>query len=119
MNRYSNMGKRKYDTDIPIKVKEAVFERDKRRCIYCHKNNGIPNAHYIRRSQGGLGIEQNIVTLCPDCHKQYDNGNKREELEEYIGEYLKFKYGQNWSKEKLIYNKKKRGECNYEGNNLF
>lgn len=99
--------KRKTLTDIPIEVKRKVFERDNRRCIYCHKNNGIPNAHFKRRSQGGLGIEQNIVTLCPKCHKDFDNGFKREELENYIREYLKFKYGQNWNEAELIFKKTK------------
>ena len=52
-------------TSIPKSVKEAVYERDGGRCILCGRNNGEPVAHVIRRSQGGKGIEQNIVTLCP------------------------------------------------------
>ncbi len=55
-------------TSIPKSVKEAVYERDGGRCILCGCNNGEPVAHVIRRSQGGRGIEQNIVTLCPSCH---------------------------------------------------
>lgn len=50
-------------TSIPKSVKEAVYERDDGRCILCGRNNGDPVAHVIRRSQGGRGIEQNIVTL--------------------------------------------------------
>lgn len=101
------MGKRKYATAIPMKVKLKVFERDKRRCIYCHRNNGIPEAHLIRRGQGGLGIEKNVVTLCRKCHEAFDDGDKREEMEQYITDYLEFIYGENWKKEDLIYNKKK------------
>lgn len=41
-------------TEISGKVKEAVWNRDKHRCIYCHKK--VPkycaNAHFIKRSQG-------------------------------------------------------------------
>ena len=92
------MGKRKYATAIPMKVKLKVFERDKRRCIYCH---------LIRRGQGGLGIEKNVVTLCRKCHEAFDDGDKREEMEQYITDYLEFIYGENWKKEDLIYNKKK------------
>ena len=45
--------KRTRETDIPSKVKRAVFERDNGECIVCHnlRGRGIPNAHYIRRGQ--------------------------------------------------------------------
>ena len=39
----------------------------------------MPNAHYISRAHGGLGIEENIVTLCLDCHNNYDNGRSKQE----------------------------------------
>lgn len=45
--------KRSNATDIPKEVKEEVYKRDKGRCVIC-PNPGIPNAHFIRRSQGGL-----------------------------------------------------------------
>ena len=61
--------------------------------------------HYIRRSQGGLGIEENVVTLCPECHHDFDNGDKRKEYGEIIKNYLQGEYGSNWSEEKLIYKK--------------
>lgn len=97
--------KRSNDCDISPEVKRIVYERDGHRCIYCHRNNGLPNAHFIGRGQGGLGIPENIVTLCPECHEDYDNGFKREEIGNYIREYLKWKYGQNWNEKKLIYKK--------------
>lgn len=53
---------------------------------------GIPNAHYKRRSQGGLGIKENVVTLCPVCHGDYDDGDYREEYELLIYTYLIEKY---------------------------
>lgn len=36
---------------------------------------GIPEAHYIPRSAGGLGIVQNVVCLCRDCHNKFDHGD--------------------------------------------
>lgn len=78
-------------TAIPIEVKEEVFERDGHCCILCGRP-GLPNAHYIRRSQGGLGIKQNIVTLCPKCHHDYDNGSKRIEYGRDIKDYLDMWY---------------------------
>ena len=33
-------------------------------------------------------IEENIVTLCPKCHHDFDNGFKREQIGAWISEYL-------------------------------
>ena len=43
----------------------AVWERDNHRCIFCGKlvPYNLANSHFIKRSQGGLGIEQNIMTM--------------------------------------------------------
>lgn len=40
-------------TEIPKKIKEAVWKRDKHRCICCHKLVPVEcgNAHLIKRSQ--------------------------------------------------------------------
>ena len=96
--------KRANATNIPKSVKEAVYKRDGGRCIVCGKQ-GIPNAHYIRRSHGGLGIEQNIVTLCTTCHNDFDNGQYREQIGAVVREYLQQRYYPNWHEEDLAYNK--------------
>ena len=95
------MSKQSKKTDISSKVKKIVFERDNQHCIYCGSPLGQPNAHYIRRSHGGLGIEENIVTLCWRCHYEFDNYVNLE-IGKFIENYLKSKYP-NWDKEKLIY----------------
>ena len=95
--------KRSKATDIPMRVKKAVFERDNGMCIYCGRR-GMPNAHYISRQHGGRGIEQNIVTLCIGCHHQYDNGELHKEIGEYLRKYLRAKYP-DWNEQELIYNK--------------
>lgn len=74
-------------TSIPNEVKLIVFSRDKGRCVICGAP-GLPEAHFIRRSQGGLGIEQNIVTLCRPCHYEFDEGKKHREYKEKIRAYL-------------------------------
>lgn len=104
--------KRSKLTDIPYSVKKKVFERDNGCCVVCGNNyNVMPNAHYISRSKGGLGIEQNIVTLCTEltenkCHRKYDFGTReqREEIQEKIKKYLQSKY-ENWNEDKLVYKK--------------
>jgi cytochrome c553 len=68
----------------------------------------MPNAHYIARSHGGLGIEENVVTLCGGCHHNYDNTVDRPIIKEQIKAYLECKYP-NWDESKLIF--RKWNEC--------
>lgn len=96
--------KRSKACDISQKVKKAVWERDNHRCIICGSSYAMPNAHYISRAQGGLGIEENIVTLCMDCHNKYDNGDSRASIGYRIQSYLNSCY-EDWTEEKLIYSK--------------
>ena len=81
-------------TDISQKVKNAVWERDNRRCVVCGTIYAMPNAHIIRRSHGGLGIEENIVTLCQECHRKFDEGRNHEHeiVKEKIHRYMKRLY---------------------------
>src|SRR5574344_1627493 len=73
-------------TDIAKEVQKAVWERDNHKCIICNKEVSIKyaNAHYVKRSQGGLGVEQNIVTLCPECHFREDMGQNSKLYERKI-----------------------------------
>ena len=74
--------KRAKALDIPPEVKEKVWWRDSRQCVYCGRYGAyvFPDAHYIPRSKGGLGIEENVLTLCRMCHDRYDNGDILERL---------------------------------------
>lgn len=97
--------KRSKATDISQSVKQRVRERDGNKCIICiYGTNPAPNAHYIPRSAGGLGIEENIVTLCAKCHREYDQSVERDMIAKRIESYLKRKYP-NWDKQNLIYKK--------------
>ena len=106
--------KRTQALEIPIEVKKTVAERDSidgwACCIYCGKPApttnplAFSNAHYISRGQGGLGIEENILTLDWECHMKYDQSSEREEMKAFFREYLQSKYPE-WSEEKLIYKK--------------
>lgn len=98
-------------TRIPERVKRKVYARDGGRCIVCGAP-GLPNAHYIRRSQGGLGIEENVVTLCLKCHNDFDNGNHRREIGAWISEYLEKFYP-----EFDDYDRKYHKHINYQGDN--
>ena len=90
---------------IPQAVKEAVWERDGGRCIVCgDRRTASPVAHYIPRSHLGLGIEENIVTLCMRCHCAYDNSESRPWMKQIIKDYLSSKY-EGWDEKNLTYKK--------------
>lgn len=96
--------KRAKACDISKKVRDIVWERDNHQCIICGNYQAMPNSHFIRRSQGGLGIEENIVTMCMTCHRMYDQGVDRRAIEAYTERYLKSKYP-DWNRSKLVYKK--------------
>ena len=96
------MGIRTKALSISKQVKAKVFERDGYCCVYCGSPWADPSAHYIARSQGGLGIEENILTLCANCHRAYDQSTKRKEMREFFREYLQSKYPE-WDENQLIY----------------
>lgn len=99
--------KRTKATVITKQTRIEVSLRDNGRCIICHKVVPVEcsNAHFIKRSQGGMGIKENIVTLCPECHYQEDFGKNSKSYEDKIESYLKGYYGAEWDKSKLIYKK--------------
>ena len=100
--------------NIPAAVKQAVAQRDSVEDYPCCINCGRPApperptafscAHFVSRAQGGLGIEENIVTLCPECHRRYDQTTAREKMRNFLREHLKSKYP-DWDEEKLYYRK--------------
>ena len=98
--------KRSKACQIPLSVREAVYERDGGKCILCPKHVEIAfaNAHYIGKAQMGLGKEQNIVTLCLKCHHEYDHTGKRKILKVKIENYLRSFYD-DWDNINKVYSK--------------
>lgn len=105
-------------TRIRASVKAAVARRDcangPATCILCGAPGG-PHCHVVRRSQGGMGVVENIVTLCGPCHYAFDEGiglerlrplgfETRQDIEDYIIGYLKSFYP-DWTRESVTYHK--------------
>lgn len=88
---------------IPKEVKLIVYERDHERCIFCGAP-GLPEAHVIPRSHGGLGVPQNIITVCRSCHDKLDNSTDRQQMLDVAVEYLG-SYYPNISQTDVIYQK--------------
>lgn len=72
------------------------------RCVLCGGTYGLQCAHFIPRSLSGLGVERNLLTLCADCHRDFDQTEKRSELKKALKAYLKRVY-EDWNEDTLIY----------------
>ena len=102
-------------TDFDSKTRTKIKARDAG-CIFCKMHYKMPETyefgmsefqimHYVPRSQGGLGIEENGAVGCIYHHNLLDNGkNTRKEMLELFEEYLKSLYPE-WDKKKLLYRK--------------
>lgn len=98
--------------DFSRKAKEQISERDSIDgwpcCVFCGLAAPAPlawsNAHFISRAQGGLGIPENGLTLCPVCHRRYDQTIARSEMRAFFREYLQ-EHHTDWNEEKLYYRK--------------
>lgn len=93
-------------TEIPLKVKKIVWERDNHKCIFCEQVVPLncANSHVIKRSQLGMGIPENLVTACSVCHNKYDFGINNDVMKEKAIEHLK-KFYNEWSEESVKYRK--------------
>ena len=50
--------------------RSAILHRDNYTCQCCGKKNCRLEVHHIKfKSQGGTDDEENLITLCEDCHK--------------------------------------------------
>lgn len=88
---------------ISKKTKQIVHERDRKCCIFCGAP-GLPEAHYIPRSHGGLGIPENIVTACRQCHDRMDNSTDRPKMLQEAAEHLR-RFYPDWNEKSLVYDK--------------
>ena len=98
------VSKRSKACDISPMVRNEVLKRDNCQCIICGEKHNLQIAHYISRGRLGLGIPQNLATMCVHCHFSYDNGKYHNEIKEAFEDYLKAHYD-DWNEKELIYKK--------------
>ena len=62
--------KKKARGEFKQKTIDAILERDEHKCVSCHRSTMIESVphHVIYKSQGGLGIKRNGITVCRYCH---------------------------------------------------
>ena len=95
-------------------TRATIMQRDRYQCLFCRLQKFgksecdwlMDIMHYVNRSAGGLGIEENGVLGCRYHHQLLDNGNKgyRKEMLQYMKEYLQSQY-RDWNEEDLYYRK--------------
>lgn len=97
------MHKRTKACAISKKTKEIVYKRDEGCCIFCGAP-GLPEAHVVPRSHGGLGCEENIVTVCRTCHDKLDNSVERQQMLQEAAEHL-MRFYPDWDAKKYVFDK--------------
>jgi len=51
------------------KLRQQILQRDGWRCQACGSLSGVEVHHIERRSQQGEDAEDNLITLCSNCHR--------------------------------------------------
>jgi 5-methylcytosine-specific restriction endonuclease McrA len=58
------------DANSYLELHRQVLERDRWRCQACGSMQNLQVHHLKFRSQSGDDMEQNLITLCAECHEQ-------------------------------------------------
>lgn len=90
MSKYKS--KRSQATDFSKDTKIEMLRRDNYKCIFCSNSESLTPAHYISRAKGGLGILENGVCLCVQCHQALDQSPARFHLQLKVERYLNKKH---------------------------
>lgn len=76
------------------KLHEKVWQRDDCCCAICGQfiEAGVKAHHEPPKSKGGQDIEENLITLCNECHHQRHFGEVKK-YEAMCKDYLNSMYG--------------------------
>ena len=102
------MNRRTRALEFSTSERRKIKDRDGGRCIFCriYGNSGFEATqimHFIPRSHGGLGVEQNGALGCVVHHQQLDNSPARKVMLEEFKAYLMNCYGENWSPDDYVF----------------
>lgn len=62
--------------NIPESIRKTVLERDNEECYICgDKQIELQIHHIIKRRLGGSNDIDNLITLCPSCHRHIETGD--------------------------------------------
>lgn len=86
--------------NIDNTTRKRVYRRDGWRCALCDSTRYIQVHHIVPRGKGGPGTEQNLITLCADCHALAHGTDLRgfgaspEDVQQAIIEYIADRYAE-------------------------
>ncbi len=55
-------------------LRQQILDRDGWKCQHCGRRDQLQIHHLVRRSQMGPDTEDNLMTVCSDCHRQLHLG---------------------------------------------
>ena len=64
----------KHRSSAHTTVQRRGRERDRNTCQICGSTNHAEGHHLVDYAFGGAANEDNIITLCHECHKNVHNG---------------------------------------------
>lgn len=103
----------KYNAKLQFsdKVKREIYDRDNGRCAFCSTPFNLESVphHIYFKSQMGLGIAQNGITVCRTCHDKCHgkvNGVNQHAMRSMALSYLtQFYNEEELTRDKLTYSK--------------
>ncbi len=57
-----------------VELRLQILERDGWKCQHCGRRDRLQIHHLVRRSQSGPDTEDNLMTVCSDCHRELHLG---------------------------------------------
>lgn len=77
---------------IPVGLKKKIREKHSHKCAICDVSGDVVPlelAHVVPISKGGASSENNLILLCPNCHRSFDRQPREIEFVSFIAELLK------------------------------
>ena len=80
MNRIpSKQPRLRLDPELYQRLRQEVLRRDAWRCQCCGTRSNVEVHHKKYRGQGGDDSEENLITLCVECHDSHHRGRRHAE----------------------------------------
>lgn len=83
--------------------RKLIYARDNYMCALCDSTKYLQIHHVVHRGQGGTDNEQNLITLCANCHSLAHGtdlngcGITPEDVDQACIEYLADYYAPDWN----------------------
>src|SRR5574337_75133 len=55
-----------------VKIRKQILERDSKRCRKCGRSTDLECHHIIPLRQSGTNEDDNLITLCYVCHREWE-----------------------------------------------